>query len=260
MPLALRPARDADYDFYVRLMPELAVGDPPAAPEKWKATQLADTLIAERGGVAVGICWWQQLEGNGYVRHLIVAPEARRLGVGRALLEDVAWRLRAAGCTTWRLNVKPDNAPAIALYRALGMSREYRSNSLRVDWPVLERLPATTLQATLVEPADDAALEAAFSLPAGQVAHDRRTGRVLLRVGPPLVGFAAFNPDFPGSFPFRARSSEAARAILEAMRAHSRPGATYAGVVVENDDALAATLRAAGAVLRLEFDHYSGAL
>lgn len=260
MSLTLRAATDDDFQLYVRLMPELGVDDPPAVFERWKATQQADTLVAERAGVGLGVCWWQQLEGSGYVRQLIVSPDARRLGVGRALMEEVAWRLRAAGCTTWRLNVKPDNRAAIALYRALGFTREYGSTSLRVDWPVLGRLPPVRTPATLVAPEEDATVETTFRLPAGQLANHRREKRVLLRVGPPFVGFAAFNPDYPGAFPFRARSGDTARALLEGMQAHSRPGATFAGVVVEDDDALARALREAGAVLRMEFDHYSAPL
>jgi ribosomal protein S18 acetylase RimI-like enzyme len=259
MSLSIRPATDDDFALYVRLVPELGVDDPPAVLEKWQATQRDDTLIAERAGEPLGLVWWQRLDGSGYVRQLITAPAARRLGVGRALMQDVAWRLSAAGCKTWRLNVKPHNTAAIALYRALGFHREYGSASFKVDWPLLERLPAGPT-ARILDAAEDLALEQALGLPPGQVSNDRRLGRVLLTVGPPYPGFASFNPDYPGSFPFRARSPEVARALLEAMRAHSRPGATYAGVVVENDDALAATLKAAGALLRMEFDNYAGTL
>ncbi len=259
MSLSIRPATDDDFELYVRLLPELGVDDPPAVLEKWRRTQRDDTLVAENDGQPLGLVWWQRLEGSGYVRQLITSPGARQQGVGRALMEAVAWRLAAAGCNTWQLNVKPTNIAAIALYRSLGLHRDYGSASFKVEWPLLERLPSGET-ARLVTEAEEAEVERMLGLPPGQVTNDRRLGRVLLTVGPPFTGLAAFNPDYPGAFPFRAKSPAVARALLEAMRAHSKPGATFAGVVLENDDALAVALERAGAFLRMKFDHYSGSV
>jgi hypothetical protein len=74
----------------------------------------------------------------------------------------------------------------------------------------------------------------------------------------PIVGVACFDPKFPGSFPFRARTIEAAEALLDACRAHALGDAM--NVVVEDDEALSTWLLARGARSTLELAHYVGAL
>lgn len=54
------------------------------------------------------------------VHDLVVAPDHRRRGVGRALLEAVAAGARELGCCRVTLEVRQDNAPARALYAAVG--------------------------------------------------------------------------------------------------------------------------------------------
>ena len=55
---------------------------------------------------------------------LMVAAYHRRLGVGRALLEQaVAWA-RRGGVRKLELHVFPWNEPAIALYESFGFERE----------------------------------------------------------------------------------------------------------------------------------------
>lgn len=261
MTVRIRPASAADFELYVRLLPELEVDDPPPTQEKWRTELMPQTSIAEVNGAAVGFCWWQRLEGSGYVRQIVTDPSVRRTGAARALLEHVANELRAAKCTTWRLNVKPQNTAALALYASLGFRREYGSVSLKVEWPVLERLAPSSAEVRVVTPGEDGEVEAAFALPAGQLA-GFRPQRVLLQAFAEgqRVGFAAFNPHYPGAFPFRVPVHAHARAVLEAMRAHSLPGATYCGVVVEGDDALVEVLKRAGAGVRMVFEHQVGTL
>ena len=51
---------------------------------------------------------------------IVVAPRARGQGLGRRLLDDAQDQARARGCRRIGLEVRADNAPAIALYRAAG--------------------------------------------------------------------------------------------------------------------------------------------
>lgn len=51
---------------------------------------------------------------------IVVAPRARGLGLGRRLLDDAQEQARARGCRRLGLEVRADNASAIALYRAAG--------------------------------------------------------------------------------------------------------------------------------------------
>ena len=55
---------------------------------------------------------------------LMVAKEARRRGVGRALLEAAVDWARASGIRKLELHVFPWNEPAIALYEQFGFERE----------------------------------------------------------------------------------------------------------------------------------------
>lgn len=85
-------------------------------------------LVAERNGRAVGTlmlttewsdwrnAWWW------WIQSVYVAPDARRLGVFRALYAHVEGQARAApGVCGLRLYVENDNARAQATYAALGM-------------------------------------------------------------------------------------------------------------------------------------------
>ena len=55
---------------------------------------------------------------------LMVAKDARRMGVGRALLEAAVEWARGAGVRKLELHVFPWNEPAIALYERFGFERE----------------------------------------------------------------------------------------------------------------------------------------
>ena len=65
---------------------------------------------------------------------LMVAKDARRQGIGRALLDAaVAWA-RGAGVRKLELHVFPWNVPAIALYESFGFVREgYRKGHYQRD-------------------------------------------------------------------------------------------------------------------------------
>jgi ribosomal-protein-alanine N-acetyltransferase len=55
-----------------------------------------------------------------HVLNVATAPESRRRGVGRALMEQAAAHGRRRGCRLVTLEVRRSNAPAQALYRGLG--------------------------------------------------------------------------------------------------------------------------------------------
>lgn len=259
MSVVLRPATAADYPLFARLHPELGTGDAVPSVARWTAELVPQTWIAEREGVAVAFLFWQLLSETAYVRQMVVAPDARRSGVARALLIALARDLRARGIRRWALNVKPDNVPALALYESLGMRRAWVSVSLRMSWTVIDRLPTRDgTFARLLTPADDAAFETLFGLPLGQLVTGRRAGRFVIGAfaGVSAAGLALFDASFPGAFPFHARSVEVARALLEQMRTVAQTE-TFK-VVVENDEPLAQTLLDAGALLDLRFLHLRG--
>jgi GNAT superfamily N-acetyltransferase len=263
--VTLRPATAADYEAFARLQPQLGTGDPIAPFDRF-ARELAPTmLVAEHAGRVVGYSWFEVLAGTGYVRHVVVDAESRGLGAGRALMLGVRARLRAAGCATWCLNVRPDNVPARRLYESLGLTAAHDSVALRFTWPLVDELPLGAPLEIVVAPgaAQDAAIEAAFGLVAGQLAAARaRAGRVIVaaRRDDRLVGAAVFDPSFPGAFPFRVLDAADARRLLEGLRPLARPGVPQMGVVVEDHPALEALLLGAGAEVRFRIVHHRGSL
>ncbi|MGA9190147.1 MAG: GNAT family acetyltransferase [Anaerolineales bacterium] len=77
-------------------------------------------LVAEEGGQIVGTVLGGFDGRRGIVYHLAVAPQVRRLGLGRALMEAVEARLLAKGCLKYYLLVTKDNADALAFYEDFG--------------------------------------------------------------------------------------------------------------------------------------------
>lgn len=65
-----------------------------------------------------------------HVLNIAVALEARRRGIGRALMEQAADQGRRRGAALSTLEVRRSNTPALALYRALG----YRQVGIRPNY------------------------------------------------------------------------------------------------------------------------------
>ena len=81
-------------------------------------------LVAEREGAVVGYLVADVTPNAGrdigHVKDLAVHPEFRGRGIGRALLRAGLARLRAAGATVAKLEVREGNDPARSLYAAEG--------------------------------------------------------------------------------------------------------------------------------------------
>ncbi|RAW47153.1 ribosomal-protein-alanine N-acetyltransferase [Halorubrum sp. 48-1-W] len=81
-------------------------------------------LVAEREGAVVGYLVADVTPNAGrdigHVKDLAVHPEFRGRGIGRALLRAGLARLRAAGATVAKLEVREGNDPARSLYGAEG--------------------------------------------------------------------------------------------------------------------------------------------
>jgi ribosomal-protein-alanine N-acetyltransferase len=64
--------------------------------------------------------------GRAHLARVIVRPDLRGQGIGRALVEALLCRAAEAGLTVATLNVHRDNAGAAALYASLGFARAER--------------------------------------------------------------------------------------------------------------------------------------
>jgi len=123
--LSIRRARHDGYDAFCRLFPELLVDDPVPGLEAWTSLLSPSTWVATVDGEVLGYCYLQEYVETGYVRHVVVAPTARKRGLGRALMRSAAEYLRSRGKQSWRLNVRPSNQAARALYDRMGMHAKY---------------------------------------------------------------------------------------------------------------------------------------
>jgi len=76
-------------------------------------------VFAPAAGFALG---WA-LAGEAELVRIMVAPAARRTGLGGRLLDAFLAQTAARGAETTWLEVRVDNAPAIALYRGRGFTQ-----------------------------------------------------------------------------------------------------------------------------------------
>ncbi len=95
-----------------------------AAP--WSAGEFTD-LLSQPGVVAIaepdGFVLIRIVLDEAEILTLAVLPKARRLGLGRRLVEETAVAATQAGAARLFLEVAEDNAPARALYDRAGFSQ-----------------------------------------------------------------------------------------------------------------------------------------
>jgi GNAT superfamily N-acetyltransferase len=252
MTFTTRPATPADYSFFVRLFAELGAPDPTPPAERFASEIVPRAAVLEEGGAPVGYSAWNVFERTFHVANVVVAPEARGRGAGRAILEDLRARARAAGCTRWYLNVKQENAVALRLYERARFAIEGESWALHATWGALASLPREEgARARIPEPGEDEGIAERLGLERSRIARLRaRAGTSLVVLdrgeGEP-VGFGAFDPSFPGIHALRVARPALAPVLFEACRPAARDD--YLRLFVERDRALADLLRARGAAL-----------
>lgn len=260
--IAIRNATPSDHAAFARLSLELGTDDPVPPQDRFEQEFVATTLVAERAGAVVGYAFYRPAKDTVHLNQLVCAREARRTGVGRQLMTEVARRSRALGCSSMSLNVKRDNVPAITLYESFGLSRQFVSRALKIAWSAVEAWPSAATpfvgEAREVDPSDDARLETATRLAAGLLAENRaRPGRVLKMIGPTEtndgeLAVAVFDTGFPGIYPIRAPSVAHALSLVRSFREHARPSDELVHLLVEDQPAIAEGLLAHGATLKLE--------
>lgn len=261
-------AEPRHYPDYARLVEDLGTGDPVPPLQEWLEQIAPELLVYEEEQRLTAYGRLQVYGADAYVRHLLVARDRRGRGLGRALMQQLATRAREHGAVRWRLNVKPDNEPALRLYTTLGMCETYRLWALRITHtqgladaePDVDRGPLVR-RATAA--AEDRAFEQRFELLDGQLTrHRQRPGSAVYayeRTGEP-VAIAAYDPAYSGVFPLRVPDPADALAVAISLRPLAVPTRGYVQLVLERDTASAQRLLAAGAGLHFETLHLVGAL
>ena len=146
-PLRIREAAPEDEEFILKLAPELAAFGPPPWRDAALLTALDERFLREAlagHGVAGSILFVAEDEAGarlgfvhlrpqldyylqkdcGHVADLVVAPAARGLGVGRALMAAGERWARERGFEMMTLHVFAENRGARALYEELGFKAE----------------------------------------------------------------------------------------------------------------------------------------
>jgi GNAT superfamily N-acetyltransferase len=248
-----RPAIKADHATYARLFPEIVTDDAIFDEERFAREMMPTTVVADD----LGYAYFVVIGDTTHVSQIAVSSRARRRGLATELMRAVAARAREAGCATWRLNVKIENAAAIALYESLGLARAFESYALRVDWRVV---PDGASAGRLIDRREDERFERALAVLPGQFAQARPVGRlpIVVECGDAIAA-AVFDPTFPGASVFRA-SPELAVELLRAMRPYALAQHDFVGLKVEDQPETARVLIELGARVRFRMFHMVGAL
>jgi ribosomal-protein-alanine acetyltransferase len=77
-------------------------------------------LVAEEGGAVLGYALLRVRGRQAHLESVAVDPEARRLGLGRALLQAAEEASLSRDARHMRLEIREDNPAAYALYHSLG--------------------------------------------------------------------------------------------------------------------------------------------
>ena len=152
----IRPTSPADIPVLMQLIRDLAVYE--REPDAVKATEtqlhealfgvrpVAEAVLAEHAGATVGMALfftnfstWEGRAGL-YLEDLFVKPEARGLGIGKALLVYLAGIAVARGYARFEWSVLDWNEPAIGFYKALGARARDEWTVMRVDGDALAKL------------------------------------------------------------------------------------------------------------------------
>ena len=124
MSLTVRPYAPADAEALTALHAR-AFDPPQLGPSYWRGARNTPPnlcVVAEEGAI-VGYCDGFLAGEGGDVASIAADPARRGEGIGRALLSAFLREARVRGASLIHLEVSIANAPALALYRALGFRR-----------------------------------------------------------------------------------------------------------------------------------------
>ena len=110
------------------MLPQIEAIEQACFSMPWTRGQLAAQLDGDRhvflaavdDDRVLGYVGMMYVLDEGYISNVAVAPEARRKGVGNALIAELLKRAEAMALAFVTLEVRPSNAAAIALYAGFG--------------------------------------------------------------------------------------------------------------------------------------------
>ena len=125
---AIQAATTADAEAVIGLWRTCELTRPWNDPERdfrMAVDGASSAVLLLRDGGAIAASVMVGFDGHrGWVYYLAVAPERRRQGLGRRMMEAAEQWLRKRGAPKIQLMVREDNAEVIAFYEALGLERQ----------------------------------------------------------------------------------------------------------------------------------------
>ncbi|MEM1196314.1 MAG: GNAT family acetyltransferase [Pseudomonadota bacterium] len=136
------PYKDAYFDGVDRLWSDCFPDDPPrnsarpsiAAKQAIGPVLGNDLILIALGasGDVIGTVMAGYDGHRGWLYSVAVAPDHRRSGVGRSLVEEACAKLGDMGCAKVNLQIRAGNEAVVAFYRTLGFDEEPRVSMGRV--------------------------------------------------------------------------------------------------------------------------------
>ena len=128
--IEIRSYRESDQDAVVDLWRACGLLVPSNDPVKDIQRKLRvqrDMFLVGSLGTRLVATVMAGYEGHrGWINYLAVAPDSRKAGFGRQLIEAAEARLQALGCPKINLQVRTSNADVIEFYRRIAYSVEDR--------------------------------------------------------------------------------------------------------------------------------------
>lgn len=101
---------------------------------EWSTILLVEEEGTEAGPLLLGLAIFWIVHDEVHVLNVATAPEHRRRGVARVVMDEVLARGRGRRCTLATLEVRRSNEPALQLYKSLG----FRAVGIRPNYYVDE--------------------------------------------------------------------------------------------------------------------------
>ncbi|WP_020578638.1 ribosomal protein S18-alanine N-acetyltransferase [Actinopolymorpha alba] len=122
--VSLRPAQPADLtalrELETACFGREAWGEQALRGEFDGVPETRYVLVAEDAGAVVGYASLLAIDTTADVQRIAVRPDCQRHGIGRGLLDVLVCEARDRGCVEALLEVRDDNAGAIAMYETFG--------------------------------------------------------------------------------------------------------------------------------------------
>ena len=126
--LEIRPYRESDEGLVVALWHDCGLvrpwNDPVKDIERKLRIQRELFLVGFLDGRLVATVMAGYEGHRGWVNYLAVAPDSRKRGFGRLLMDEAEAHLREMGCPKINLQVRRPNAEAAGFYRSIGYAED----------------------------------------------------------------------------------------------------------------------------------------